>query len=96
MAILKRFRRQKIGDEAARRSSLLTSGRLVDGMIIDANHSPDGGITHVFYSYHINGVEYESSQLLDEDQQRRHIEYSPGALVRVRYDPRRPVNSVVV
>ena len=55
-----------------------------------------GAITNVFYNYEINGVEYESSQLVDAGQRQRSGDYFPGARVTVRFNPRQPGNSVVV
>jgi hypothetical protein len=95
MSFLDRFR-SKREDEAARISRLLKTGRIVEGTILDINLDHSGRITHVFYTYNISGVEYESSQPLDAQQQDRKMKYSPGARVVIRYDPRQPANSVVV
>ena len=96
MGILDIFKRKKGGDEAARRDLLLRTGRIADGSIFDVITDEAGDITQVFYNYEINGVEYESSQLLDADQRRRSADYFPGAHVTVRFNPRQPGNSVVV
>ena len=96
MGILDIFKRKKAGDEAARRDHLLRSGRIADGSIFDVITDDAGDITQVFYNYEINGVEYESSQLLDAEQRRRSGDYFPGARVTVRFNPRQPGNSVVV
>jgi len=48
------------------------------------------------YSYTIGGVDYQTSQRLDEQQVLRKHDYLPGARVALRYDPRRPANSFVV
>jgi len=96
MGLLNIFRRKKSGDEAARRAALLRAGRITDGSIFDVITDEAGTITQVFYSYQINGVEYESSQSLDPDQRQRSADYFPGASVTVRFNPRQPGNSVVV
>ena len=95
MSLLDRFRKKK-EDEASRISRLLRTGRIVEGQILDITANPTGRITHVFYTYNIAGVEYESSQALDTKQQDAEKTYWPGARVVIRYDPRQPANSVVV
>lgn len=96
MGILDIFRRKKSDDEATRRATLLRTGRITEGSIFDVITDEGGGITHVFYNYEINGVEYESSQLLDAGQRQRPGDYFPGARVTVRFNPRQPGNSLVV
>jgi hypothetical protein len=96
MGILDIFKRRKTDGEAERRTALLRAGRITEGSIFDVITDEAGAITHVFYNYEINGVEYESSQLLDAGQRQRSGDYFPGALVTVRFNPRQPGNSVVV
>ena len=96
MGIINLFRRKKADDEGARRAALLRAGRITEGSIFDVITDDAGTITQVFYNYEINGVEYESSQLLDPDQRQRSADYFPGASVTVRFNPRQPGNSVVV
>ncbi|HEX8685354.1 MAG TPA: DUF3592 domain-containing protein [Pyrinomonadaceae bacterium] len=96
MGLLDIFKRRKSDGEAERRSNLLRAGRITEGSIFDVITDEGGGITHVFYNYEINGVEYESSQALDAGQRERSAEYFPGAHVTVRFNPRQPGNSVVV
>jgi hypothetical protein len=96
MGIINLFKRKKADDEGARRSALLRAGRITEGSIFDVITDEEGAITHVFYNYQINGVEYESSQLLDPEQRLRSSDYFPGALVTVRFNPRQPGNSLVV
>jgi hypothetical protein len=95
MSFLDRFRKKK-EDEGSRIARLLRTGRIVEGQILDVTSDATGHITHVFYTYNIAGVEYESSQALDEQQQTYSKRYWPGARVEIRYDPRQPANSVVV
>jgi hypothetical protein len=94
MSFLDRFRRKK-EDEASRISRLLKTGRIVEGEILDVTSDEQGRTTHVFYTYNIAGVEYESSQALDQKQQAASANYVPGIRVVIRYDPRQPGNSVV-
>ena len=96
MGIRDFFKRSKTDDEAERRQTLLQKGRITEGSIFDVITDEGGAITHVFYNYEINGVEYESSQLLDDGQRLRPGDYFPGARVTVRFNPRQPGNSVVV
>jgi hypothetical protein len=95
MSFLNRFRK-RTEDEASRIARLAKTGRMADGQIIDAVSDNDGRITQVTYTYALAGVVYESSQALDDLQQQRPHDYAPGKQIVVRYDPRRPANSIVV
>jgi hypothetical protein len=96
MAFFDRFRRKKEDPEIARRLRLRSGGRIADGAVFDIGTDFSGSETHIFYSYTVNGVEYQSSQYLDQDQLARPHDYSPGAHVTIRYDPHQPGNSLVV
>jgi hypothetical protein len=95
MSFLDRFRK-KTEDEASRIERLSKTGRMADGRIIDAVSDNDGRITQVTYTYVLAGVQFESSQALSSLQQARSNDYAPGKQIVVRYDPRRPANSIVV
>jgi hypothetical protein len=95
MSFLDRFRK-KPEDEASRIERLSKTGRMADGRIIDAVSDDSGHITGVTYTYILAGVQYESSQALSEVQQQRGADYAPGKQIVIRYDPRRPANSIVV
>jgi len=95
MSFLDRFRK-RTEDEASRIARLSKTGRMVDGKIIDAVIDNDGRILQVSYSYELASVQYESSQALSDLQQQRPRDYVPGKQIVVRYDPRRPANSIVV
>jgi hypothetical protein len=95
MSFLDRFRRQR-EDEASRIARLSKTGRMTDGRILDADSDTDGRILQVTYTYTLAGVQYESSQELNDAQQQRPIDYAPGRQIIVRYDPRQPANSIVV
>jgi Protein of unknown function (DUF3592) len=95
MSFLDRFR-HKTEDEASRIARLSRTGRMADGRILDVVSDSDGHITEVTYTYTLAGVQYESSQPLSDLQQQRQNAYSPGEQIVVRYDPRRPANSIVV
>lgn len=96
MNLLGFFRRKPDNTEAARRTRLLRAGRIADGTIIDIGANADGQVTHIFYAYEINGVEYESSQLLAPEQLAHANDYAPGARITIRFDPHQPTNSIVV
>ena len=95
MSFLDRFRK-KTEDEASRIERLSKTGRMADGRIIDAVSDNDGRITQVTYTYVLAGGQFESSQALSDLQQAHSNDYAPGKQIVVRYDPRRPANSIVV
>ena len=95
MSFLDRFRK-KPEDEASRIERLSKTGRMTDGRIIDAVSDSDGRISQVIYTSVLAGVLFESSQALNPSQQQRSNDYAPGKQVVIRYDPRRPANSIVV
>jgi hypothetical protein len=86
--------------ERARRKMLATSGRLIDGMLLDIREMTleDGrNLTMLEYSYRSSGVDYECSQditsLLNS--------VDPGLMragfpCTVRYQPGNPQNSIVI
>jgi Protein of unknown function (DUF3592) len=95
MSLLDRFRK-KPEDEASRIERLSKTGRMADGRIIDAVSDSEGRISQVTYTYILGGMIYESSQTLSLSQQQRSNDYAPGKQIVIRYDPRRPANSIVV
>ena len=96
MGILKLFQRKKDHDVLAeRREHLLAHGRITDGRIIDTEINGRGDEI-VFYLYTLNGVDFESSELLTEEQREDPLRYAPGAKVGVRYDPKNQGNSMLV
>ncbi|HBR58360.1 MAG TPA: hypothetical protein DEA22_12985 [Blastocatellia bacterium] len=96
MGLLSIFKRgNKIDPEKARREFLLANGRITDGRIIDSETNGRGDEV-VFYLYTLNGVDFESSELLSSEQRIDPLKYAPGAKVGVRYDPRNQGNSMLV
>ena len=95
MSFLDRFRK-KTESEASRIERLSKTGRMADGRIIDAVSDKEGRITQVTYTYMLAGVVFESSQALSLSQQQRSNDYAPGKQIVIRYDRRRPANSIVV
>ena len=95
MSLLARFRRKKEDPEVARRALLLRAGRLGEAFVLGTDVDGDGN-EMLSYSYTIGGVDYQAFQCQDADQLLRKNDYLPGARVALRYDPRRPANSLVV
>ncbi|MEO6589865.1 MAG: hypothetical protein ABIP06_11225 [Pyrinomonadaceae bacterium] len=73
---------------------ILTKGRITEGTIIDYEIS-EAGEEIVFYVYNIQGVDFESSDILTEKQLETHVKYAPGAKVSIRYDPKNHGNCVL-
>jgi len=96
MGIFDALKRKKpIDSEATRRETLLRNGRITDGRIIDSE-TTDIGEEIVFYIYNIQGVDFESSEFLNDEQKERILHYSPGAKVTIRYDVKNHGNSMLV
>lgn len=95
MGLFDIFKRKKIQTESERRAVLLKSGRITEGTIIDSETTPNGDEI-VYYFYTIHGVDFESSETLNEEQKMNPIEYAPGAKVSIRFDPKNHGNSVLV
>ena len=95
MSVLGWFRRKKEDPEIARRALLLRSGRIGEATILGLDVDSEGREI-LSYCYTVAGVDYETVQHLDEEQLRRRENYLPGSRADLRYDPRRPVNSLVV
>ena len=94
MGLLGFLKRNKTDPFAGRREELLKTGRITDGVIIDTETRPNGDEV-VFYVYSLNGVDFESSELLSEEQKRDPLKYAPGAKVGIRYDPKNQGNSTL-
>lgn len=94
MGLFSFFRGKKSDPFAGRQEELLRSGRITDGVIIDTETRPNGDEV-VYYVYSLNGVDFESSELLTEEQRRDPLKFAPGAKVGVRYDPKNQGNSTL-
>ncbi len=96
MSIFDIFRQKKQADlDATRRELLLVNGRITDGTIVDSETS-DAGDEIAFYVYTIQGVDFESSEILTAEQLENPLQYAPGAKVAVRFDPKNHGNSMLV
>ncbi len=94
MGILDKLFRKERHDPDARRRTLLATGRITDGVILDCELNDSGGEI-VFYLYTLNGVDFESSDLLTPEQRQQRVKYAPGAKVGIRYDPKNQGNSII-
>ena len=96
MGLLDVFKRKKsVNSETERREFLQSKGRIADGVIIDSETS-DAGEELVYYHYNIQGVDFESSEILTDEQRENPLKYAPGAKVGVRFDPKNHGNSMLV
>jgi hypothetical protein len=96
MGIFDRFRRKKEIDlEKQRREHLLHNGRITDGTIIDSETNTEG-LEIVYYFYSVHGVDFESTEILSDEQRLEPLKYAPGAKVGVRFDPRQHGNSILM
>jgi hypothetical protein len=95
MGILNVFRRKPKRDlDAERRDFLASHGRITDGLIIDTETGPRGDEI-VFYRYTLNGVDFESSEIISEERMRDPLRYAPGSKIGVLYDPKNQGNSML-
>ena len=94
MGFFDKLFRKKTFDPDERRRLLLAHGRITDGMIIENEIDPNGNEVAVF-AYTLNGVDFESSDILTAEQKSNSIKYAPGAKVGIRYDPRNQGNSTL-
>ncbi|MGI8668318.1 MAG: DUF3592 domain-containing protein [Aridibacter sp.] len=78
-----------------RRDFLINSGRICDGVILDSE-TDENKDEIVRYHYNIHGVDFESAEILSEEQMKNSIKYAPGANVGVRFDPKNHGNSILV
>ncbi|CAN5821042.1 hypothetical protein BH20ACI4_BH20ACI4_20510 [soil metagenome] len=96
MGIFDRFRKKKpTHSEHARREFLLKNGRITEGTIIDGE-TLDTGEEIVYYFYNFQGVDFESSDILTDEQKENSIKYAPGAKVSIRFDPKNHGNCMLV
>jgi len=95
MGFFDRFKKKrKIDSEALRLEHLQQNGRITEGIIIDSETS-DTGEEIVFYVYSVQGVDFESSELLTGEKMLDLLKYAPGAKVGVRFDPKNHGNSML-
>jgi hypothetical protein len=96
MGLLNIFKPKKRTDtEEMRREFLLIHGRITEGTIVDSETN-ESGEEIVFYIYNVQGVDFESSEMLTVEQRENPLEYAPGAKVGVRFDPKNHGNCMLV
>jgi hypothetical protein len=96
MGLLDLFRRKKETVTAdARRLFLMKNGRITEGTIIESE-TLENGEELVYYIYNIQGVDFESSDILTEEQKKDPVRYAPGAKVSIRFDPKNHGNCILV
>ncbi len=96
MGLFSIFKSKKKSDAyLERRQFLEKNGRITDGTIVDSETNASGEEI-VFYYYNIQGVDFESSEILTAEQLKNPLKYSPGAKVGVRFDPKNHGNSMLV
>ena len=86
--------KKKIGTETERREFLRIKGRITDGIIVDSEGNENGDEV-VFYCYNIQGVDFESSEILTAAQRENPLKYAAGAKIGVRFDPKNHGNSIL-
>jgi hypothetical protein len=94
MGLLDKIIGRKPVDPNARRRFLLANGRITDGKIIDTRTDADG-LELIVFVYTLNGVDFESADVLTDEQLRNPEKYVPGAKVGIRFDPKNQYNSIV-
>ena len=97
MGFFDRFRKkeEKIDLNAQRIEFLRENGRITDGTIIDTE-TLENGDEIAYYFYSVQGVDFESSEILTAEQRNDGVKYAPGAKIGVKFDPRNHANSILV
>ena len=97
--LVKRWRRKDPAElERLRRLHLSRHGRISSGRILDVVELPAGAPTArlVVFQYEVRGVTYEAAQdVTPLPDIASHAEHLPGQIVSVKYDPKRPMNSII-
>lgn len=95
MGFFDRLKKKDEIDLAKQRIEFLREkGRITDGTITETE-TLENGETVAHYFYFVQGVEFESSEILTEDKLTNGIKYAEGASVGIRYDPRNHGNSIL-
>jgi hypothetical protein len=96
-----RFRRRKTPEERERdrRLQVNSAGRLTEGVLVESPYGLPSAQTPelLFYRYSAAGVEYTAAQDISSLTSRiPSAFFRPGSITGVKYDPRRPSNSIIV
>jgi hypothetical protein len=96
---IRRWRRKSPDEiERLRRAYVNACGRIVLGRIVElAEPVPDGPAGPVvLYDYEVGGVTYETAQDISSLPKISAVApFLPGQVANVKYDPKRPTNSIV-
>ncbi|MDQ3712962.1 MAG: hypothetical protein M3388_12195 [Acidobacteriota bacterium] len=96
MRLFDLFKEKKVADlDAGRREFLHSKGRITDGTILDIERSETGEEIIIYY-YTVQGVDFESSEILTDQQRDNALKYAPGAKVGIKFDPKNHGNSMLV
>ena len=95
MGLFDFLKKKQTNSEMLRREFLLVHGRITEGTIVDSETS-ESGEEIAFYVYNIQGVDFESSEILTEEQRANPLHYAPGAKIGVRFDPKNHGNCMLV
>lgn len=94
---LRRRKKSAAELERTRRLAVNTIGRITDGVLAEATHSPEEATSLLYYRYSAAGVEYSAAQ--DVSSLRHLVPREicwPGTPATVKYDPHNPSNSIIV
>jgi hypothetical protein len=94
MGLLDKIIRRRPQGPNDRRRWLIANGRITEGLILDCDVN-SAGEEIAYYTYTLNGVDFESSEVLTPEQRRDRVRYAPGQKIGVRYDPRAQGNSII-
>ena len=95
MSFLSLFQKKKAAMTDRERKELLRKhGRITDGVIIDTATAIDGREV-VYFTYTLNGVDFESSEILTKEQAADPLRFAAGQKVSIRYDQKNQGNSTL-
>jgi hypothetical protein len=93
--MLNLFRKKKAEiTDAERKEQLRKNGRITDGIIIETATATDGREV-VYFTYTLNGVDFESSEILTKEQASDPLRFAAGQKVSIRYDQKNQGNSTL-
>ncbi len=96
MGLFNIFKQKKqVDSEEMRREFLMIHGRITEGTIVDSE-TTESGDEIAFYIYNVQGVDFESSEILTVEQCENPLQYAPGAKIGVRFDPKNHGNCMLV
>lgn len=95
MGLFDRFKKKDEADLNKQRIEFLREkGRITDGTITETEIL-ESGETVAHYFYFVQGVEFQSSEILTAEQLANGAKYAEGAGIGVRYDPRNHGSSIL-